>query len=92
MVGRKKELISILSHFPAMHLIDDKSAPIKCLNLFRFINMDAIHEPHHLASGHLGIDALLFDLSVFRLTKDTSDIPVFRLQIFLNAFGGKLIH
>ena len=59
------------------------SAPVECLYLFRFICVDTGHETHHLTSGHLGINTLLDDPAAFLLTENTGDIPVLRLQVFL---------
>ena len=49
--------------------------------------MDSCHKTHHFAPGHFGVNTLLNDFIAFKFTKDAGNIPVTRLQIFLNAFG-----
>ena len=63
------------------------TAPVEVLHLLRFFCVNPGHKPNHFAPGHLCINTLLDDLSAFRLTKNTGDISVFRLQVLLELLS-----
>lgn len=61
------------------------SQPVKPFHLLRVLDPVLRHIPHHLASGHLSIHALLYDLLPGKFTEDAGDIHILRLQILLDT-------
>ena len=63
------------------------AAPVKCFHLLRGFGMDACHKSNHFAPGHFSIYTLLDNLASLRLTENTGNKPVLRLQIFFQTPG-----
>ena len=61
-------------------------APVKAFKLLRRLRPDLSHKAHHLAPGHLGVNAFLQDLTAFQFSENTGYKAVPGLQIFLDAF------